>query len=60
VKSTMTLKFFRNRGALRFHRIALGQIERAARQAGRRMPSTLRAYASVLRDGTSDGRPPGP
>lgn len=59
VKSTITLKFFRDRAALRFHRIALGQIEQAARQSGRRMSRTLRAYATVLRDSTGDGSPPG-
>ena len=58
-KSTITLKLLRDRDALRFHRTALGQIDRAAREVGRTISSTLHAYENVLRAGTRDGGPPG-
>lgn len=48
VKWTATLRFLRDREALRFHRNALAHIERASRAAGRPMPASLLVYARTL------------
>jgi len=64
-KWTATLKLFRDRDVLRYHRTALRLIEKAAHVSGRPLSPALRAYSSVLATararttpvtGSSDGR----